>query len=174
MKEQSQFIPLEYIGTQDEPVMLPGTGVVLGKFYPPHRGHKLLIDTAQANCDALSVVVCARSEEVIPGDLRQEWTKEIHPQAFVKQLNCDGQPNEGSQIWARLTIGKLFYIPEKAFSSETYGKPWAEAMGNTHVLVDQERVQIPISGTLVRENPDAARDFLEPCVWNYFEQSKNE
>ncbi len=174
MKEQdcrvTSFIPLEQIGTDEEKVMIPGTGVVLGKFYPPHRGHKFLIDTAQANCNALTVVVCERTEETIPGEQRREWTQKIHPEAFVRKLNCDGLPNNDSPLWARLTVGLLHYIPEFAFSSESYGEPWAEAMGNTHVLVDHSRMQVPISGTLVRENPDAAREFLEPCVWEYFEK----
>ena len=34
------------------------TGVVIGKFYPPHRGHKHLIDTAQAQADQVTVIVC--------------------------------------------------------------------------------------------------------------------
>ena len=33
-------------------------GLVVGKFYPPHRGHKLLIDTALAGVDEVHVIVC--------------------------------------------------------------------------------------------------------------------
>lgn len=167
MKEQ--FIPLELIGTEDEPVMLPGTGVVIGKFYPPHKGHKYLIDTAQANSDALTVIVCERKDQEIPGETRKQWLQEIHPDVVVRKFQSDGYPDSDSPLWAKLTIGILHYIPEKAFTSEDYGMPWSEAMGNTHVLVDKERARVPVSGTMVRENPTQTFDYLEPCVREYFE-----
>ena len=43
------------------------TGVVIGKFYPPHRGHKYLIDTAAGQVERLTVIVCARAGQTIPG-----------------------------------------------------------------------------------------------------------
>lgn len=172
MKEQdcraTSFIPLEQIGTDDEKVMIPGTGVVLGKFYPPHRGHKYLIDTAQAGCDALTVVVVTADDQTIPGDLRKQWIKEIHPKAFVRRLEDKWGRDNDSPFWGKLTVDTLHFIPEFAFTSEEYGIPWTQAMGNTHVLVDKERVTVPISGTKVRENPEAAKEYLEPNVWKYF------
>ena len=35
-------------------------GLIVGKFYPPHRGHKHLIDTARAQVDDLAVIVCRK------------------------------------------------------------------------------------------------------------------
>ncbi len=35
-----------------------GFGVVIGKFLPPHRGHKLLIDTAAGQAREVMVIVC--------------------------------------------------------------------------------------------------------------------
>ena len=32
-------------------------GVVIGKFYPPHKGHNYLIDTALKNSDEVDVLV---------------------------------------------------------------------------------------------------------------------
>lgn len=165
MKEQ--FIPIEEIGTPDRPVMIKGTGVVIGKFYPPHKGHKLLIDTAQENCKAVTVIVCDKEGQAITGDLRKKWLEEIHPNVVVRKIH-DVYPENDSPLWAKLTIGWLHYIPEFAFTSEDYGATWTENMGNTHILVDKARVQIPISGTKVRENPEVAKDYLEPVVWEYF------
>jgi NadR type nicotinamide-nucleotide adenylyltransferase len=53
----------------------------------------------------------------------------------------------------------LGYRPDIVFSSETYGKTWAEAMGCRYVDVDIARRALPISGTLVR------RDLLKS--WDY-------
>jgi HTH-type transcriptional regulator, transcriptional repressor of NAD biosynthesis genes len=55
------------------------TGVVAGKFLPPHRGHKYLIDTARAAVDHLDVLVCARDDQPIDGSTRAVWLREIHP-----------------------------------------------------------------------------------------------
>lgn len=39
------------------------TGLVIGKFLPPHRGHKYLIDTACAAVDTVDVIVCQRDDD---------------------------------------------------------------------------------------------------------------
>ena len=53
-------------------------GFVVGKFYPPHRGHKHLIDTARAQVDRLVVLVPHHPSQRIPGELRRDWLREIH------------------------------------------------------------------------------------------------
>ena len=45
------------------------TGMVLGKFLPPHIGHQYLVDFARNYVDALTVVVGTLKAEPIPGDL---------------------------------------------------------------------------------------------------------
>ena len=34
-----------------------GLGVIVGKFLPPHRGHRFLIETALSRCDRVVVIV---------------------------------------------------------------------------------------------------------------------
>jgi NadR type nicotinamide-nucleotide adenylyltransferase len=143
------------------------TGVVVGKFYPPHRGHKLLIDTAQAQCDRVTVIVCDKPEFFIPGRLRAEWLREIHPGAEVRVIT-QTLADDDSPGWAKATIGWLGYVPEAVFTSEDYGEPYARHMGCRHVLVDQARLRVPISGTAVRRDPLGSWDYLEPCVRAYF------
>jgi HTH-type transcriptional repressor of NAD biosynthesis genes len=48
-------------------------GLVIGKFYPPHRGHKYLIDTAVAQCESVTVIVCWKKSQRISGVLRAQW-----------------------------------------------------------------------------------------------------
>lgn len=45
-------------------------GLVIGKFHPPHRSHKFLIETALAQVDCLEVPICVRPEQTISGELR--------------------------------------------------------------------------------------------------------
>ncbi|MBV9849921.1 MAG: adenylyltransferase/cytidyltransferase family protein [Armatimonadetes bacterium] len=58
-------------------------GLVIGKFYPPHRGHKFLIETARAQVDHLTVIVCDRDTQTIPAERRAAWLREIHPDVDV-------------------------------------------------------------------------------------------
>ncbi len=144
-----------------------GHAVVIGKFYPPHRGHKLLIDTALERSDRVSVIVVHAEGQRIPGELRASWISEIHPRAEVLAVPQDDLDDADSPGWARATIGWIGK-PDAAFTSEAYGEPWCRAMGCEHVLVDMDRARVPISGTKVRENPLKAWEFLEPPVRAHF------
>ena len=138
-------------------------GLVIGKFLPPHRGHKHLIDTALARCERVSVIVCDKPEMRPEGALRAKWLREIHPDADVILID-DRLPADDSRLWAentRLVLGKS---PDVVFTSEDHGEPYARFLGCEHVLVDRERRAVPCSGTLVRTSPLDALEFLEPCV----------
>jgi HTH-type transcriptional regulator, transcriptional repressor of NAD biosynthesis genes len=141
-------------------------GVVIGKFYPPHRGHKFLIDTATAQVDHLTVIVCDHPSQSIPAALRAEWLREMHPNVTVV-VTPDDEPDE-PEPWARRTIEILGRRPDVVFTSEAYGIGYAAAMECAHVLVDLERETVPISATRIRANPLDHLDFLEPCVRAHF------
>jgi HTH-type transcriptional regulator, transcriptional repressor of NAD biosynthesis genes len=142
-------------------------GLVIGKFYPPHRGHKYLIDTAQSQVDELTVLVCDKAGQVPPASLRASWLREIHPRAKVVVIEDIGHDDD-SQIWADYTRRILGYAPDVVFTSEDYGETYARLMGSEHVTVDKARLAVPISGTRVRENPLGCWDFLEPPVRAYY------
>ena len=149
-------------------------GVVVGKFYPPHKGHHFLINTALANCDELTVIVCARDNQSIPGKFRKKWIKEIHPTAKViladDNIPENQSPEDYSKAWAEYTIKLLGFVPDIAFSSEKYGERWCNYMNCKHFLVDMNRAKVPCSGTMIRENPLKYLEFLEPPVRDYFLQ----
>jgi NadR type nicotinamide-nucleotide adenylyltransferase len=140
------------------------TGVVIGKFYPPHHGHTYLIDVARAQVDHLTVIVCDRAGQTIPGHLRAAWLRELHPDVEVMRID-DVYPPDDSRLWAELTIRWLGYAPDAVFTSEDYGDAYAHFMGSVHVLVDGERI---CSGTDVRADPLACWEYLAPCVRAYF------
>lgn len=142
-------------------------GVVIGKFFPPHRGHKFLIDTALSQVDHFDVLICVHPEQNISGGLREQWLKEIHPSAHVRQIEDFGD-DDNSERWATYTISILGYLPDVVFSSENYGEPYARFMGCRHVMVDRERLQVPISARAIRARPLRYWEFMEPCVRAYF------
>jgi HTH-type transcriptional repressor of NAD biosynthesis genes len=142
-------------------------GLVIGKFYPPHRGHKFLIDMALAQVDHLDVLVCARPEQTIPGDLRAHWLREIHPSAHVRAIDDPGKDDD-SEFWAQYTVQILGRAPDVVFTSEDYGETYARFLGCRHVMVDCERTHAPISASAIRSAPLGHWEYLEPSVRAYF------
>ncbi|HKT89222.1 MAG TPA: AAA family ATPase [Candidatus Sulfotelmatobacter sp.] len=142
-------------------------GLVIGKFYPPHRGHKFLIETALAQVDHLDVLICARSDQTISGELRAQWLREIHPRAFVRAIDDPGRDDD-SEFWASYTKRLLGRAPDVVFTSEDYGEAYARFLGCRHVMVDRERSHVPVSGRAIRSAPLDHWEYLEPCVRAYF------
>src|SRR4051812_48026908 len=143
-------------------------GLVIGKFYPPHRGHKYLIDTATSQCEHLTIIVCSLKNQWIPGERRVEWLRKIHPNATVRHAADVPLHDDDSPGWAKFTVEYLGFVPDAVFTSEEYGDPYAAFMGTRHVSVDQARNTVPISGTMVRSNPLKYFSYLEPCVRKHF------
>lgn len=144
-----------------------GLGLVIGKFLPPHRGHKLLIETAVARSDQTVVILCAKPSDFVDGEIRGQWLREIHPGVRVMVVD-DRYDENDSRIWAQNTIRWLGRAPDAVFTSEDYGEPYARLMGAQHVSVDQPRLRVPVSGTAVRKDPYANWDFIEPPVRGWF------
>lgn len=147
-------------------------GIVIGKFYPFHNGHKFLIETGLKNCEKLTVIVCQTDRYKIPAETRAGWIRETFPNVDIRILNhsasLDSESTDISETWAKLTIKFLGYIPDVVFSSELYGEPYSRFMGSHHVLVDLERRKVPISATKIRSDISKHWDFLPESTKNYF------
>lgn len=141
-------------------------GLVIGKFYPPHKGHRHLIATAAAQADHVDVLVCWREEQAIPGETRAAWIRRIHAQQPNIRVIAvwDFGDDTNSEAWANRTEEVLGYVPDVVFTSESYGASFAEFLGARHVSVDPERLLVPVSGTAVRADPFSNWHFLDPPV----------
>lgn len=144
-----------------------GLGLVIGKFLPPHRGHKFLIENALEHSDQTVVIVCAKPNDFVAGEVRGRWLREIHPAAGVMVID-DRYDENDSRVWAENTVRWLGRAPDAVFTSEDYGEPYAALMGAVHVSVDRHRVRVPISGTRVRRDVFANWDFIEPPLRAWF------
>src|SRR5260370_960861 len=144
-------------------------GLVIGKFLPPHRGHELVIDAALEQCERVTVMVCDKAGQEIPGELRGAWLRRIHPKAEVLVIE-DTLPDDDSRAWAENTLRILGRAPDAVFTSEDYGPHYAAFLGSRHVMVDQERAHVPISATRIRAAPLDHLEFLEPCVRAHYVQ----
>jgi HTH-type transcriptional regulator, transcriptional repressor of NAD biosynthesis genes len=142
-------------------------GLIVGKFYPPHRGHKFLIDTARAEVDELSIIVCQKPHEAPCGSLRAEWLREIHTDVRVILID-DTLDADDSRAWAENSVRVLGFAPDVVFTSEDYGDSFARHLGCRHVQVDRERVSVPVSGTRVRADAIGCWEYLEPPVRGFY------
>ena len=137
-------------------------GVVIGKFYPFHSGHRFLIETAAGRAEHVTVIVVALSGESIPAEDRRRWIEEAVPDVHAVIFDKDRSDlvDDDSAGWAAETIRILGRRPDVAFTSEDYGARWADEMGCDHVLVDKRRRTVPVSGTRIRRDPAANLEFL--------------
>lgn len=149
-------------------------GVIVGKFYPPHLGHEHLVNTGIAQCKKLFVIVCVKPKEM-PGKERANWLQENCAGAEIIVFEqVEEMDDNDSELWARKTIELVGDIPDACFTSESYGEPFAKALGNdsskvvADVRVDQPREKVPVSGTLVRRSPFECWDYLSPNVRQYY------
>lgn len=149
------------------------TGLVLGKFLPPHRGHQYLLDFARNYADDLTVLVCSLPREPIPGELRRRWVGEMCPAARVLHVT-DENPSEPHEhpdfwpIWTETIRRRLPAGPDVVFTSERYGDELARRLGAGHVVVDPCRELVPVSGTAIRADPLGHWDDLPECVRPYY------
>lgn len=154
------------------------TGLILGKFYPPHKGHQYLIDFARKypGISKLYVVVDRTPNETIPQAHRVSWLKEMFPDVDVRPLGDMNwqDPSEApseEEFWEQWRTSLKNAVPEKidyCFNSEQYGWRLAEELDAVNIPVDQGRENFPISGTKMREDPFAQWEFLPNEVRPYF------
>lgn len=149
--------------------MLFEKGVVIGKFYPLHKGHEYLIDTAKSKVKHLYIIICGKYEEEPNPLLREQWIKEIYNKKNITVIRIVDlyDPND-SELWANITKGAIGCCPNIVFTSEKYGEKYANFLNCTHVMVDINRINIPISGTLIRNNPFKYWDYINPLIRQFY------
>ena len=154
------------------------TGLIVGRFCPPHLGHSHLIETAAGEVDQLVVYVNTRAGEPIAGSLRARWLAELHPDVAVIEVAHDLETDFGDEaLWDRWIA--LFRErwpldgdgPDVVFSSDPYAGELARRLDADCVVVDADRATVPISATLVRERPADHLQYLAPSVRAWMEDT---
>jgi HTH-type transcriptional regulator, transcriptional repressor of NAD biosynthesis genes len=157
---------------------VPATGLIVGRFDPPHLGHSFMIDWAARRCDRLVVYVnSSRERDAVPGELRASWLAELHPEVAVVEVRHRLATNfDDEDLWRRWM--ELFGDhwphhegPHVVFSSDAYVVELAARFDAAHVVVDADRSTVPISATEIRTDPAAHLDRLAPPVRAWVESN---
>lgn len=146
------------------------TGLIIGRFNPPHLGHSFMIEWAAERCERLVVFVNTRAGELVPGELRAGWLADLHSDVQVVQvahdLDSDFADEDLWSQWMDLLRSRWPHPegPHAVFSSDVYVAELAQRFGAAAVVVDADRTAVPISATQIREAPADHLDRLAPPV----------
>ncbi len=138
------------------------TGVTVGKFSPPHRGHVHLINSAAKQVTTLYILLCHKTGQIDPKQ-RVAWLKEMTPANCRYIITPDDLP-QAPEPWAKRALELINEPIDAAFTSEEYGDTWAQLMDAQHVCIDLDRSTVPISATGIRENLVENFSYLVPAA----------
>jgi HTH-type transcriptional regulator, transcriptional repressor of NAD biosynthesis genes len=147
------------------------TGLIVGRFDPPHLGHSHLIERAHSRTDRLVVFVNTRVDrDAAPGALRAQWLQQLHPEVVVVEVRHELDTDWADEaLWARwMALFRAHWPhetgPDAVFSSDGYVSPLADRFEAVAVSVDPDRSTVPVSATMVRTDPSAHLHRLAPPV----------
>lgn len=148
------------------------TGLLCGRFYPYHLGHKAVIETALKSSSQVYILVCERDEQTIRAAERIAWIKDSfkdNPRVsdiFLYTLDQAklGIPDRGASIWAKTAEDIIGFTPDAVFTSEPYQKDYADCLKADLVLVDTDRKSYAVSATKIRNRIPGYEKFLEAHV----------
>lgn len=153
------------------------SGLIIGRFDPPHLGHSYMIEWARERCEQLVVFVNTKQGEAAPGHLRAQWLQDLHPEVKVVQVEHDLHNDwDDQELWAKwinLLRSKwpLANGPEVVVSSDFYISELAQRLGAEALVCDPERTNVPISATLIRNDPATHLERLAPTVRDWVERN---
>lgn len=148
--------------------MIERIGVTVGKFMPLHKGHALMIESAARVLDHLYVIVSGTDEQYPPIDKRFNaiYSKYQHKNniTILKHIDDIGdnwERNEdgtavNANFWLKWTKVFREMVPTATHfvSSDKYGARAAELLGIKWLPIDPDRTIFPISGTMIRAEPN--------------------
>ncbi|MGH4117512.1 AAA family ATPase [Clostridium sp.] len=146
-------------------------GLTLGKFAPLHSGHKFMIDTALEEMDELIILIYDTPVTKIPLSVRSSWIKRLYPSVTI--IECWDGP-DGYSSDRDFEISQEQYILSVLngrvvthfYSSEFYGEHVSKALGSIDRRIDEARKIVPISASMIRENPFKYREFISDVVYS--------
>lgn len=152
-------------------------GFTIGKFAPLHKGHQLVLETALKEMDEVYCVIY--DTDIIDIDVKQraEWIKKLYPKVHIlyaydspKQYGLD---EKSVNIQMKYLSSIIEDIPVTHFySSELYGEKVADYLKIKNRTVDLEKKSIPVNATIIRDNYEDNKNYLENLVYLTLKNNK--
>ena len=150
-------------------------GLIIGKFAPLHKGHEYLIRTALNKVDKLYIFIYDTNLIDISINVRANWIDSIFKDNRIDIVEAINPPKQYGMDEKSIKI-QLDYIEEilkeigepritDVFSSEEYGRYIANSLNAENVLVDKERINIPINATNIRKDIEKYKKYLSKEVY---------
>jgi len=149
-------------------------GFITGSFRPMHKGHEKLIEFAKKNCDKLTILITTLPDEIISYKHRLSWVLSTYlndPQVDIVNDIIEepiGLSYDDLSRWWGSYVKTNYGSFDKVFTSEDYGKVFAESMGAENCVFDIDRNLIPVSATLIREKPFTNWEYINNFAKDYF------
>jgi NadR type nicotinamide-nucleotide adenylyltransferase len=167
------------------------TGLTLGKYAPFHKGHAHVIETMLSENDNVIVIIYDTDKTRIPLYARAAWIKKLYPHIHVigawdgpaEPQSADYKEKDAyKRAWREYEKAEELHVRallsedfgevavDGFYSGEYYGAHMACALSSpgrpcADRRVDEARVTVPISATMIRENPYEHRRFVAPHVY---------
>jgi len=145
-------------------------GITLGKYAPLHKGHEFVIETMLREMDEAIVIIYDTLVTPIPLQIRAGWIKRLFPGVTVIEA-WDGPigfpHNREYEILEEQYILSLLDGKEITafYSGEYYGEHMSKALKCVDRRIDEARNAIPVSATVIRDNPFQCRQYLSDIVY---------
>ena len=144
-------------------------GLVIGKFLPFHLGHKYLIDSGFEVCDHIDIIVVEGEKDDYDITLRKQWIQSIYGDSVSIHTLSEHLPRDGrfskddQEKWMHAIMS---YVPSTDYviASEHYIETLCDKLDAQALYVDVKRIEIPISGSLIRSEPNKYLEFLPESV----------
>ena len=145
-------------------------GFTIGKFAPLHKGHQYLIETAIKEIDKFIVIIYETDLIQVPIKKRAEWIKNLYPNVEIRYAMNPPKKYGLDEESVSIQINYLKNIihdikPTHFYSSESYGKYVAENLNIIDRRIDNERINIKISATEIRNNIEVNKKWIEDDVY---------
>ena len=164
-------------------------GIVFGCFIPWHAGHQSLFDKAYSENEEVVVAVCGyhgdRGENFIPFDDRLDLVKKkfrADPKVTICQVDdklcgCDGSFSiDNWRRWSLLLFKNVRLDPNDKDTIYTWyfgDQSYLEAFNviwPDHKKSVADRKVLPISGTLIRNDPKEHSAYIDPVFVAYLKE----
>lgn len=157
-------------------------GIVFGCFIPLHKGHLSLIDKAKEN-DKVIIGVCGydsdRGKDFIPFKDRIELIQEIFKDLTVvsvddHKIGLTGKFDlESWKVWCNELFKNADLDPNVDITWYLGEQSYLEMLKKIypkHTFEFVERTVIPVSGTMIRENPKENIEEIHPVFVEYLKE----